>query len=225
MTQRRDFLRQASLIAAGSVAAAPLLAQGTPAAPAVSSQGAAEWDMSWTSRVNGRHRMSFDAHKVSEGVCLHQVRSFLAGYATIYGLTDADLSAVLVIRHAAIPMVFGDALWSDGKLAEEDSLKDPTTGEPAKRNPFINIAAGDRHHSMWPDGALDNLISRGVIVLACDLATRNFAARISRWRGIPRQDALDLTYRNFIPGVYRMPTGIFAISHAQSLGCGTLNAV
>jgi len=222
MTQRRDFLRQASLLAAGSVAAAPLLAQGTPAAPV---QGAAAWDMSWAARVTGQHRMCFDAHKISEGVCLHQVRSFLAGYGTIFGLKDSDLSAVLIIRHAAIPMVFGDELWSDGKLAEADSLKDPATGEPAKRNPFINVAPGSRFHAMWPDGALDTLISRGVIVLACDLATRNFAGRISEWRGIPRQDALELTYRNFIPGVYRMPTGIFATCHAQSLGCGTLNAV
>ena len=222
MTQRRDFLRQASLLAAGSVAAAPLLAQGGTPAPA---QGTSEWDMSWTTRVTGRHKMCFDAHKISDGVCLHQVRSFLAGYGTVFNLTDADVTAVLVFRHAAIPMVFGDALWADGKLAEEESLKDPATGEPAKRNPFINIAPGSRFHSMWPDGALDTLISRGVIVLACDLAMRNYGGRISQWRQIPRQDALDLTYRNIIPGVYRMPTGIFATSHAQSLGCGTLNAV
>ena len=222
MTQRRDFLRQASLLAAGSAAAAPLFAQGTPATPP---QATTEWDMSWTSRVTGRHKMCFDAHKISEGVCLHQVRSFLAGYGTIYNLTDADLSAVLVIRHSAIPMVFGDAMWADGKLAEEDSLKDPATGEPAKRNPFINIAPGSRFSTTWADGALDTLISRGVIVLACDLATRNFAGRIAQWRGLPRQDALDLTYRSFLPGVYRLPTGIFATSHAQSLGCGVLNAV
>lgn len=221
MTQRRAFLRQASLLAAGSVAAAPLLAQGVGAPE----QGSSTWDMSWTERVTGKHRMCFDAHAISEGVCLHQVRSFLQGYKDIYNLTDADLSAVLVIRHAAVPMVFGDEMWADGKLNEGDKLLDPATGEPARRNPFINIAPRSRHALTWPDGALDTLISRGVIVLVCDLATQNVAGRIANWRQIPRQDALDAVYKSFIPGVYRLPTGIFATSHAQSLGCGVLNAV
>lgn len=220
MTQRRDFLRQASLLAAGSVAAAPLFAQGGGTTPS-----SADWDMSWAERVTGKHRMCFDAHEISEGVCLHQTRSFLSGYGTVLNLTDADVSAVLVIRHAAVPMLFEDVLWSDGKFAEAGSLKDPMTGEPAKRNPFINVAAGSRHALTWPDGALDTLISRGVIVLGCDLAMRNMAGRIATWRGIPRPEALELVYANIIPGVYRMPTGVFATCHAQSLGCGVLNAV
>jgi hypothetical protein len=221
MTERREFLRQASLLAAGSVAAAPLLAQGgTPAA-----QPAAQFDMSWTERVTGRYKMAFDAHQISDGVCLHQARSFIAGYKTVYGLEDKDLTAVLIIRHAAIAMALGDEAWSDGKAGEEDELKDPATGEPTKRNPFINIAAGSRFALTWPDGALDTLISRGVIVLACDLALRNMAGRIANWRSIPRQDATEIVNRSLLPGIYRMPTGVFATSHAQQLGCGVLNAV
>jgi hypothetical protein len=221
MTERREFLRQASLIAAGSVAAAPLLARG--AAP--TSQPSAQFDMSWAERVTGRYKMAFDAHQISDGVCLHQARSFLAGYKTIYNLDDKDVSAVLIIRHAAIPMALGDEAWSDGKAGEEDELKDPATGEPTKRNPFINIAPGSRYALTWPDGALDTLISRGVIVLACDLALRNMAGRIASWRSIPRQEATEIVNRSLLPGIYRMPTGVFATSHAQQLGCGVLNAV
>lgn len=219
MTQRRDFLRQASLVAAGSLAAGPLVAQS--AAPAA--QG--DWDMSWTERVTGKYRMCFDAHEVSDGVCLHQARSFIAGYAATYGLTDQDVSAVLVIRHGAVPMVMNDSLWEDGFLAEATKQKDPESGEPAKRNPFVNVPAGARYAMTWPDGALDTLISRGVIVLACDLALSNFSGRIANHRKIPRQDARALVLANLIPGIYRMPTGIFATSHAQQLGCGVLNAV
>lgn len=221
MTQRRDFLRQASLVAAGSLAAGPLGAQGVASAP--TAQGG--FDMSWTERVTGRYRMCFDAHEISEGVCLHQARSFLAGYASTYGLTDADLSAVLVIRHAAVPMVMNDVLWEDGWLGETTELKDPVSGEPTKRNPFVNVPAGAPRALTWPDGALDTLIARGVIVLACDLALSNFAGRIASHRKIPRQDARELVLANLIPGIYRMPTGIFATSHAQQLGCGVLNAV
>jgi hypothetical protein len=219
MTQRRDFLRHATLLAAGTMAAVPLAseAQG-PAA-----QGS--WDMSWTERVTGRHKMCFDAHEVSEGVCLHQARSFLQGYKDVYGLADRDVSAVLVIRHAAVPMVMNDTLWADGFLAEETELKDPETNEPTKRNPFVNVPAGARYALTWPDGALDTLIARGVIVLACDLALRNYTGKIANHRKIPRQDAAALVNANLIPGIYRMPTGVFATCHAQQLGCGVLNAV
>lgn len=222
MTQRRDFLRQASFIAAGTLAAGPAAAQGTAAA-APTAQGT--WDMTWTERVTGTHRMCFDAHDISEGVCLHQARSFLAGYNTVYGTTDADVTAVLVIRHAAVPMLMNDTLWEDGFFADITELKDPESGEPTRRNPFINVPTGARHALTWPDGALDTLIARGVIVLGCDLALRNFSGRIAAHRNIPRSDALALVYANLIPGIYRMPTGVFATCHAQSLGCGVLNAV
>jgi hypothetical protein len=162
---------------------------------------------------------------MSEGVCLHQARSFIAGYKTVYGLEDKDVTAVLIIRHAAIPMALGDEAWSDGKAGEEDGLKDPATGEPTKRNPFINVPANAVTGYTWPDGALDTLIARGVIVLACDLALRNMAGRIAGWRSIPRQDATAIVNRSLLPGIYRMPTGVFATSHAQQLGCGVLNAV
>lgn len=219
MTQRRDFLRQASLLAAGTLAAAPI------AADAATPRAQDGWDMSWTARVTGRHRMCFDAHEISDGVCLHQARSFLQGYKDVYGLGDTDVSAVLVIRHAAVPMVMNDALWADGFLAETTELKDPETNEPAKRNPFVNVPAGARYALTWPDGALDTLIARGVIVLACDLALRNFSGQIARHRNIPRQDATALVNANLIPGIYKMPTGVFATCHAQQLGCGVLNAV
>lgn len=219
MTQRRDFLRQASLIAAGSLAAGPLAAE--EAGP--TAQGS--WDMSWTERVTGKHRMCFDAHAISDGVCLHQARSFLSGYSTVYGLADSDVTAVLVIRHAAVPMVMNDSLWADGFLAEGTTLKDPVSGEPTRRNPFVNVPTDSSFALTWPDGALDTLISRGVIVLACDLALRNFTGRIANHRKIPRSDAATLVDANLIPGIYRMPTGVFATCHAQQLGCGVLNAV
>src|SRR5690606_18950983 len=83
MTQRRDFLRKASLLAAGTLAASPFAAPlGAETSDAIA-QGS--WDTSWTSRVTGRHKMCFDAHEISEGVCLHQARSFLQGYKDVYG--------------------------------------------------------------------------------------------------------------------------------------------
>ena len=223
MPQRRDFLRQASLIAASGVAASsPLGAMSPTPNDAELVQG--NWDMSWVDRITGKYRIVFDAPEVRDGVCLHQARSFLSGYQMVHGLTDADLTAVLVIRHSAVPMVMGDELWSDGAFGEKEKLKDPVTGEPTKRNPFINIPAGATHALTWPDGALDTLMKRGVIVLACGLALDNFASQIATRRKIPRQDARALVTQHTLPGVIRMPSGIFATCRAQAAGGGFMYA-
>lgn len=232
MTRRREFLRQASLLAAGSLAASSLEAQGAVTAPTgatagapAAPQGAAPWDMSWVDRITGKYRIAFDAPEVSNGTVLAQTRNFLAGYKAVYGLTDADLTAVMVIRHAAVSMVLADELWSDGMFGEKDTLKDPATGETAKRNPFINVAPGSRHALTFPDGALDTLMSRGVIVVACDLALRNVSGTIASARSIPRQDATQLVMANLLPGAFRMPTGVFATCRAQAAGCGVMHSV
>ena len=223
MPQRRDFLRHASLLAAGGVAASsPLGAMGAMPEDAALVQG--NWDMSWVDRITGKYRIVFDAPEVKDGVCLHQARSFLSGYQMVHGLTDADLTAVLVIRHSAVPMVMGDALWSDGAFGEKEKLKDPVSGAPTKRNPFINIPAGATHALTWPDGALDTLMTRGVIVLACSLALDNFASQIATRRKIPRQDAKAMVTESLLPGVIRMPSGIFATCRAQAAGCGFMYA-
>ncbi len=222
MTQRREFLRRASLIAAGSAAAGAFAADLLEAQSAP--QAKRSYDMSWASRVTAKYRMAFDAPEVRDGIALHQVRSFLAGYNTVYGLKDSELSAVLIIRHAAVPMVLGDALWADGAFGEKESLKDPVSGEPTKRNPFANVPTGAKFALGWRDGALDNLIARGVIVLACDLALDNVAGQIATRRSIPRADARQLITDHILPGVVRMPSGIFATSHAQSVGCGLMYA-
>ncbi len=215
MTQRRDFLKQASLLAAGSLAAAAH-------APQAAGQAQCEWDMSWTAKVSGRYRMAFDSPEIAEGVVFHQARSFLSGYKATLGLGDNDLTAVMILRHKGVPLACGDAVWEDGEIATQNNLKDPVTGEPAKRNPFINIPAGARYALPWADGAMDTLISRGVIVLACDLALGGVIAQVAERRKMPREDARKLVHDSLVPGVIRMPSGIFATSHAQGLGCGFL---
>jgi hypothetical protein len=217
MTQRRDFLKQASLIAAGTVAAGSLEAQAAP-------QAQNSWDMTWADKVTGKYRMAFDAPQIADGVSLHQVRSFFAGYKAAYALGDTDLSAVLILRHAAVPMACGDDVWSDGFIGTDKNLKDPVTGEPTKRNPFINIPADARHSLTWPDGALDTLITRGAVVLVCDLALGGLVGQVAERRKLARQDARKLVYDSILPGITRMPSGIFATSHAQQLGCGMMYA-
>jgi hypothetical protein len=202
-------------LAAAGLGATELLAQGTTAPPP---QGG--WDMSWVDRVQrAKHRQVFDAPGMAEGMALNNAMVWLSAYHEIYRTTDADMAAVLVYRHKGLPVVLNDDMWARLKLGDDDKLKDPTTGEPTRRNPFVNLKAGDKNLTTFPDGGLDSLIARGAIVLCCNLALMRHAGALAKAEGIPREQAQQAMIDSVLPGVIRMPNGVFATSRAEEAGC------
>ena len=234
-TPRRGFLGRlagaAAAVAGGGLLTRDATAQGAPPAALASSA----WDMSWVERVTGAHRQVFDAPAIADGTALHQARTWMAGYAEVYGAKDADMSAVIVIRHAAIPMVLDDAFWARYEVAKqlanpEDGekvvLKDPTSGELPRRNPFLsaNVQPKDRYALIWPDGGLDALIGRGAIVLACNLALRRAVSMAARTDKVSAEAARATVLAHLVPGVVVMPNGIFAVTRAEEAGCRYIRA-
>jgi hypothetical protein len=243
LTPRRGFLGRlaaaGAALAGAGVVARGLGAQAAAASPAPAAappppRAGAAWDMSWVERVKGAHRQVFDAPELAEGTVLHQARSWMSGFAEVYGTKDEEMSAVLVIRHAAIPMVLNDALWERAQVAKALAeapegkvvLKDAATGELPRRNPFLNANVGpDAPHSMlWPDGGLDTLIARGAIVLACNLALRRAVSLVQRADRVTPDVARRTVLANLLPGVVVMPSGIFAVTRAQEAGCQYIRA-
>jgi hypothetical protein len=205
------------------MAAAPLLPLTDAAAGAQASQGRGNWDMSWVNRVKGEHRMAFDVPEVEGGLVLIQARNWMAGHTAVYGVADDQMTAVLVIRHNAVPMVLNDALWDRFELGAQLEVNDPRTGQPARRNPFVNIQTGDRT-MIYADGGLDTLIGRGAVALACSLALRNRASAYARRAGRPAAEVHEEVLANLLPGVTVMPNGIFALGRAQEAGCGYMRS-
>jgi len=216
---RRQFITKvaggASAIAAIGLSATGLLAQDThPAAP----QGG--WDMSWLDRVQrAKHRQVFDAPAIAEGTALNNVMVWLNGYSEVYKTTDADMAAVLVFRHHGIPVVLNDDMWARLKLGDEDKIKDPTSGEPTRRNPFIKLKAGDKNLMTFPEGGLDSLMARGAMVLCCNLALMRLAGTLAKAENISRDKAQQAMMDAVLPGVIRMPSGVFATTRAEEAGC------
>ena len=216
---RRQFIANVAggtaALAAAGLSAGALLAQGTP--PAAPQGG---WDMSWVERVQrAKHRQVFDAPEISEGLALTNALVWLNGYSEVYKTTDADMAAVLVFRHKGLAVALNDDMWARLKLGDDDKLKDPTTGEPTKRNPFVKLKPGDKDLMTFPEGALDRLISRGAIVLCCNLALMKYAGALAKAEGIPRDKAQQAMIDSVLPGVVRMPSGVFATSRAEEAGC------
>jgi hypothetical protein len=244
VTERRQFLGQLAGGAAALAVAAcahPQAAAGTQAPTPAPGQSATKpdsmaaahpapppmtFDLSWTDKLTGTRKQVFDAPEIADGTVLHQARMFFVNYQDMYHVTDADLRAVLVIRHEAIPMVLNDAMWAKytfiGKKVTK--LKDPTSGEWAERNPFINAKKDDRHSMIWPDGGLDTLISRGAIVLGCNLALNGFA-RVVAEKSKQQPDAVRAEFhQSLVPGVILVPSGIFGVIRAEEGGCNYLRA-
>jgi hypothetical protein len=113
-----------------------------------------------TDKLTGTRKQVFDAPEIADGTVLHQARMFFVNYQEMYKTTDADLRAVLVIRHEAIPMVLNDAMWAKYPFIGQKTtkLKDTQSGMWTKRNPLINLTKGDQFALVWTDGGMDSLM-------------------------------------------------------------------
>lgn len=210
LTPRRGFL--ARLIAGvATLAAAPGPAKGQTD---VRQGTSAKWDDSWTARVTGRHRAVFDIPDIKGGtVGLFRSGMWMDNYAEMYGVTDQDLSPVVVIRHAAVPMFMNDAFWDAYGYREEYAsvLEDTPKGESG--NPFRKQSFGRQ------DFGIDPLLARGAIILGCGVAFRRIVGDVMKKDNVAMPDAEAKARAHILPGVALQPSGIFAVARAQDLGC------
>ena len=221
-TPRREFLSQlatAAVVVAGTACAAPMASQSAaPAAPRPPAPKPS-WDDSWTTRLTASHKAVFDGPEIHDGLVLGQAWGYMRGFQEVFGTTDADVQAVIVIRHAAIPMALNDALWDKYELGKELKLKDPATGQPARRNPFFKAEKGDKYAMVPRDGSLDALRQRGAILLGCNLAAMGYAYRFAQKSKVDVTVAQEEVRANLVPGVTLQPNGIYAVMRAQEAGC------
>lgn len=137
-----------------------------------------------------------------------------------------DFTPVLILRHAASVMVLNDAMWERLGIAEKDKLKDPTSGEISKRNPFLVFTQGDKHSMTGSQASIDNLLKQGAILLACNVALIGVTYRHrQKETSLTQQEAHTEVRRHVIPGAYVMPNGIFAVSAAQDAGCHYMRVI
>ncbi len=222
-SSRRKFIANvagsATALAAAGLATPELFAQGAAPAP----QGA--WDMSWIDRLtHAKHKMVFDAPWMAEGMALNNAITWLNGYSEVYKTTDADMGAVLVFRHKGLPLVLNDEVWALLTYGEDEKITDPATSATTKRNPFLKAAGGRGGVSLMPGGDVESLIARGAIVIACNQALMRHVGPYSKAAGISRDQAQQKLIDSLVPGVIRMPSGVFATSRAEEAGCQFLRS-
>ena len=204
-TARRGFLGRIAAFAAGLTVAAPagLSAETlsmTSADPALDA---------WFGRIKGKHKIIFDTPEPNSGMVGIWPRVYLNTMAATY---PGQATAVVILRHGAIPLGMNDALWAKYKLGEMFTIK---TGDvPATKNPYATITG-----LPIPGLGISELIKSGVLVGLCDVALTVYSSGAAQKMKLDPAAVKAEWIAGLLPGVQMVPSGVLGVARAQELGC------
>ena len=230
-TPRREFLGQiaaSAVVLASAACSTPISAGQTNTAPAPAPSPAppvpVHWDDSWFTRLTAKHKAVFDSPAIEEGLAVAQAAGYIRGMRDAVAAAADDVQTVVVMRHAAIPMVFNDAIWAKYSLGKELKVKDYPSEKWATRNPWLTAATPNKAPPDRPQSTLAWLSSHGHILLGCDLATRGYAGEIAERTKVDSHVVYEELKANLVPGVILQPTGVYAVHRAQEAGCSYIRS-
>jgi hypothetical protein len=165
----------------------------------------------WPGKLKGRHRQVLDAYEVNKGAPLAFAYTFLAPNAS-----PGAATAVIVLRHGALPLALNHAMWEKYQIGEALKVTDPETKAPATKNPFLNPKPG-----VLPldDMAIDRLLGSGALFGACNVAIRVLSSKLASNAGVSAEDAAKEWTVNIVPGITIIPSGTWGVNRAQEAGC------
>ena len=211
MSSRREFIGTLAAGATGILATSGSLV-AAPLHPTVPVNDADDW----MSKIKGKHRILYDATEPHDGFPIIWSWVF---YKTNNqtGTLDADLTAVVVLRHNAIPLAMEDRLWEKYKFGETFKVNDSTTSAPAVRNPYYIPK-----DQMWLTNGIEGikaLQARGVMFCVCEMAIAVYSGMIAKGMNLNAEDVKKDWFSGLLPGIQPVPSGVWAISRAQEKGC------
>lgn len=170
----------------------------------------------WFSKVKGSHRIVYDATEPHDGFPIIWAWVF---YKTNNdtGSPDNDMTAMVVLRHNAIPFAFEDRLWSKYKLGEFFKIKDNNSGAPALRNTLYTPQGKD-----FPLPGIDGIQAmqnRGALFCVCNMAISVYSGFAAQAMGLDAEQVRQDWLSGVLPGVEVVPSGVWAVGRAQEKGC------
>jgi hypothetical protein len=231
-SSRRDFVLDVGRIASAVAVTACVAAQPAQASPLTGAPtcSGGDWDLSWLERLAGAtDRAVFDwpdPGDAADPTVLEIAERYLDGCAAAYGAHPYQARVVLNIRHHAVPLALTDAAWARFALGAESDVKDPSTKQPAVRNPFWRHAPESTAASStaYVPPTIEALVQRGAIVLVCDFALSHLASRLAAKANRSADDVHRELRGAFVAGAYAVPSGIFGLARSQNAGCAYMRA-
>lgn len=209
---RRQFIGKLAATATFTGLASPLFAH---AKPKIETKMIGEAD-AWFKNVKGKHRIIYDASEPHTGLPFIWTWVF---YQTNNqtGTPDNDMTAVVVMRHNAIPFAMKDELWEKYNFGKTFNVTDNTTKAPALRNTYYIPKEGD-----YPMPGIDGikaLQDRGAMFCVCDMALTVYSSMTAQSMGLNPEEVKKEWVSGVMPGIQIVPSGVWAVGRAQEHGC------
>ncbi len=166
----------------------------------------------WFGKIKGKHRMVFDSPLPNGGMPGIWPRIYLMTMNSTYGTTDADDTAVVILRHEAMPLALNDAMWAKYPFGEKLGIKDGES--PAKRNIYAKIEG-----LPIPGLGIAELVNSGTLVGVCNMALTVYSGAYAKEMNLNADDVKKEWVANLIPGIQVVPSGVMAVGRAQEQGC------
>lgn len=207
---RRQFLGTLAGASAGlSLLSTPLMAAPRP------DDGVVEDAEDWFKKVKGKHKIVYDAPEPHDGFPIIWSWVFYkTNNAT--GSPDNDLTAMVVLRHNAIPLAMQDSLWEKYKFGEVFKINE-AGGTPLTKNPYWTPTIG-----FWTANGIQgikDLMSRGAMFCVCDMALSVYSGMVAQGMNMKPEDVKKDWIAGLHPGIQVVPSGVWAIGRAQEKGC------
>jgi intracellular sulfur oxidation DsrE/DsrF family protein len=214
---RRDFL---GMLATGAAAAGigslvipgVTRAQDAPAMP--QSTANADFD-GWLGKIKGAHKQVYDATEFNGAMPLAWARVFLMTNASI-GVPAGDAMAVVVLRHAAIPLAMQTPLWEKYNFGEKFNVVDEETKKVHTKNIFYSAPEGT---FPLPGMTISELMKDGVIFGVCNMAITFYSMKFAKEMNMKAEDIKAEWLAGIMPGLTVVPSGVLAVNRAQERGC------
>jgi len=166
----------------------------------------------WFSQMEGKkHKMVFDMTKHNHGASIKWALTLMDTYNDM-GVTDSEISVVLVLRYAGFGFAFGDPLWKKYGFGKRLELKDDETGKMAMRNLYGKCKTED-------DDCIELFQKRGGMVCVCEKSIEGGAEGLAKLMKLKKEDVHKEFMDNLLPGIQVVPSGIWALNRVQELGC------
>jgi hypothetical protein len=214
---RRSFLGR---LAAGTAALLAGSATTARAEPPSVEGSLAQGDEEWLNKIHGSYRQYFDATEFNSGFPFYYALNWAKTMKDTYRVGNADVCAIIGVRHFGIAPAFNDALWRKYKLGEFFKINDPKTNAPAVRNFMNSEAQGDL---MFAGSSLTAQVQAGAVVTVCNLATTALSGATAKAAGlsVTPEQAYAEWKAALLPGAYLVPSGVLAVHRAQKTGGAT----
>jgi len=173
------------------------------------------WDLSWLDQLKGRHKQVFAISILHDRLPLHVVVNYLDAHREVFGLAYPDINTVVGIARQAFPINAQDAVWARYELGRRWELKDPATGEWARRNIYFDAMPA-------PPGKIVGvkpLQARGTIFWQCNNALNTIVRELAADTGQPPESVRAELIAGLNPGVRLVPAHTMALGLAQEHGC------